>query len=246
MNMKPSKYFLSKLPEPYKTKALRALKSFPISDRLFSENLTEAIKSFDWERTGELKDWEYLHSKLVAGMEHQILSTAVKQRTGMTLDHFNELIELIKEDYILIPRDGYIGQNSPSHMVINYADVIGEKVVEFLSINHGVDPNVIRGKVRKREFTDIRKISCLFIQQIFGHEITLAEIGRVTGFGTKEKPYNHATVLYNIDVINNLMDTDKRKKVRFHDLMQKFIIENRELIAKINPKLITKYLTNDK
>jgi chromosomal replication initiator protein len=74
------------------------------------------------------------------------------------------------------------------------------KVIEnYYSLNDGS----VHYKTRKREIVIARQLAHYFTREIYKKELSLADVGILIG------GKDHATVLYSIKTINNLIDTDK-------------------------------------
>lgn len=75
-------------------------------------------------------------------------------------------------------------------------------VIKIVCEHFNINPLDILNQCRKREFVMARQISIYFIKQ--KTKLTLKEIGNI--FDGRD----HATVIYSINTVNDLIDTDRK------------------------------------
>lgn len=88
-----------------------------------------------------------------------------------------------------------------------------DTLIQFVCDYFNVNRLYVQGKSRKREFVIPRQISMHLIKRIFP-EITLEKIGAM--FGSR----NHATILYSIKTVNDLIDTDRKFKKQYNNIVK--------------------------
>lgn len=85
-----------------------------------------------------------------------------------------------------------------------------DEIIVYICIKYNIQREVLESKLRKREVVVARQICCYFLQKRC--KLPLKTIGRL--FGGRD----HSTVIYAINTINDLMDTQKAFKQEIKEL----------------------------
>lgn len=90
-----------------------------------------------------------------------------------------------------------------------------DKVIKVVSNCTNIKYELIIKRSRKREIIRARQLLQYFLYDIKQLKLSLAEIGILT---SDSSPYNHATVLHNIEVIENDINYDIILKTQFEEI----------------------------
>jgi predicted hydrocarbon binding protein len=141
----------------------------------------------------------------------------------------NELVEKviakIKEYYILT-----LKPLAPSNMsnteqnTLKYRYEYINRSIEFICLLQNFDKTLLQNtKSRKLEVIEIRSIIAYLIRKGSKNKVSLRELGEQFG-------KDHASILYNIRTLENLMSTDKKLKEKVAWIEEAFI----EKVGKLN------------
>lgn len=120
------------------------------------------------------------------------------------------IIKLFSADINSNPKPKGSGQKYNTHTVLN--------AIYWLSDKAGIDPDELMQRTRRQGVVILRQQLFYIIKSTHKLEISYPDIARVFGM-------NHATVIYSVNKVEDLMDVDINYRERTLDLKQAYLNE---------------------